>query len=253
VYEHGVLRPLEPLVLPEHQRVRLTLEERPAGLSWESSAPINERREELLWLANESASCAGEWVALDGPRLIAHGAKLADVSAAATAAGIGEPFFARVPREKGVPFGGWSGMHRREFTHIYDYSGDDEGVVLPVLLRSGAKQVRVAASVDTGASFCMFGAEIAEALGLNLETGTRTRFRTANSRFEAFGHEIELGVFDVVTDAMVYFFADPAIDKNRGGENRMARSSSSRPGPPRQQNVHSAVQPRLTRPESQVV
>jgi predicted DNA-binding antitoxin AbrB/MazE fold protein len=107
VYEHGVLRPLEPLVLPEHQRVRLTLEERPAGLSWESSAPINERREELLWLAKESAPCAGEWVALDGPRLIAHGAKLADVSAAATAAGIAEPFFARVPREKGVPFGGW--------------------------------------------------------------------------------------------------------------------------------------------------
>jgi predicted aspartyl protease len=105
-------------------------------------------------------------------------------------------------------------MHRLEFTHIYDYSGDDEGVVLPVLLRSGAKQVRVAASVDTGASFCMFGAEIAEALGLNPETGTRTRFRTANSRFEAFGHEVELSVLGIVTNAMVYFFADPTIDKN---------------------------------------
>jgi predicted DNA-binding antitoxin AbrB/MazE fold protein len=29
VFEQGVLRPLEPLTLPEHQRVRLTLDETP--------------------------------------------------------------------------------------------------------------------------------------------------------------------------------------------------------------------------------
>lgn len=107
VYEQGVLRPLKPLVLPEHQRVRLTLEERPAQLSWESPDPINERREELQWLAKEAGPYAGEWVALDGARLVAHGEKLAAVSAAAKAAGVPEPFFARVPREKDLPFGGW--------------------------------------------------------------------------------------------------------------------------------------------------
>ena len=107
VYEHGVLRPLEPLILPEHQRVRLTLEEQPSSLSWESTEPVNERREELQWLAKESGEYAGEWVALEGPCLIAHSTKLADVSAAAVAAGVAEPFFARVPREKNVPFGGW--------------------------------------------------------------------------------------------------------------------------------------------------
>jgi predicted DNA-binding antitoxin AbrB/MazE fold protein len=107
VYEDGVLRPLEPLILPEHQRVRLILDERPARLSWESPQPINERREELRWLAKESGPYAGEGVALDGPRLVAHGTKLAAVTAAATAAGIAEPFFATVSREKAVPFGGW--------------------------------------------------------------------------------------------------------------------------------------------------
>ncbi len=106
VYEQGVLRPLEPLSLPEHQRVRLTLEERPAGASWESSEPVNERREELHWLATESGPYAGEWVALDGASLVAHGMKLAEVSAAAAAAGVVEPFFARVSRDK-LPFGGW--------------------------------------------------------------------------------------------------------------------------------------------------
>jgi predicted DNA-binding antitoxin AbrB/MazE fold protein len=107
IYEQGVLRPLEPLALPEHQRVRLTLEERPARLSRESSEPLNERREELQWLARESGPYAGEWVALDGSRLVAHGEKLAAVGAEAKAAGVAEPFFARVPRDKDLPLGGW--------------------------------------------------------------------------------------------------------------------------------------------------
>jgi predicted DNA-binding antitoxin AbrB/MazE fold protein len=107
VYEHGVLRPLEPLVLAEHQRVRLTLEEKPTPLCWKSAEPVNERREELRWLAKESRPYAGEWVALDGPRLVAHGEKLANVSAAAKAAGVAEPLFARVPRDPDMPFGGW--------------------------------------------------------------------------------------------------------------------------------------------------
>ncbi len=107
VYEQGILRPLEPLVLPEHQRVHLTLEENPGRLSWESSEPVNERREELQWLAKESDSFARQWVALDGSRLVAHGEKFAAVNSAAKAAGVVEPFFARVPRGSGLPFGGW--------------------------------------------------------------------------------------------------------------------------------------------------
>lgn len=103
IYDRGILRPLEPLILREHERVHLTLQETPAPLT--DSA--DERREELQWLATESGPYPGEWVALDGPRLIAHDEKLAAVSAAAKAAGVAEPFFARVPRDKNMPFGGW--------------------------------------------------------------------------------------------------------------------------------------------------
>jgi hypothetical protein len=46
-------------------------------------------------------------VALDGPRLVAHGEKLANVRAAAEAAGVSKPLFASVPRDKDLPFGGW--------------------------------------------------------------------------------------------------------------------------------------------------
>ena len=107
IYEQGILRPLEPLILAEHQRVRLTLEERPAvPLSWDTGEPYNERHEELQWLAKESRPYAGQWVALEGPRLVAHGQRLADVRAAANAAGALDPIFATVPREK-VDFPNW--------------------------------------------------------------------------------------------------------------------------------------------------
>ena len=106
VYEQGVLRPLEPLALEEHQRVRVTVEERRRPLSWESGQQPDNSRAELDWLARESRHYPGEWVALDGNRLLAHGPKLAAVKAAAQAAGVSRPFFASVPDDN-LPFGGW--------------------------------------------------------------------------------------------------------------------------------------------------
>ena len=106
IFERGVLRPLEPLTLPENQRVRLTIDEKPGQLTSTATQPANERTAELDWLSKESAAYAGQWVALHGRQLIAHGPKLAAVREAARAAGIAAPFFASVPDED-LPFGGW--------------------------------------------------------------------------------------------------------------------------------------------------
>jgi predicted DNA-binding antitoxin AbrB/MazE fold protein len=111
VFERGILRPLEPLALPEHQRVRLTIEDQASpqngNTSVKNPAQVNERREEFLWLANESGPYAGQWVALDGSRLVAHGAKLGTVSEAARAAGVDRPLLTHLPPEGDLPFGGW--------------------------------------------------------------------------------------------------------------------------------------------------
>ena len=108
VYEHGVLRPLEPLALPENQRVRLTLENRTAPQNGDTTAAVvNDRREEFQWLSKESGPYAGQWVALDGSRLIAHGDELANVSSAARAAGVDRPLLTHLPPEGELPFGGW--------------------------------------------------------------------------------------------------------------------------------------------------
>ena len=105
-------------------------------------------------------------------------------------------------------------MHQLAFTHAHSYANDERGVALPVVLRSGANKVPLVASIDTGASFCLFAAEVAARLGLDLTSGQRMRFRTATGLFEAFGHEIEIAALGVATYSMVYFFSDPLIIKN---------------------------------------
>jgi hypothetical protein len=76
------------------------------------------------------------------------------------------------------------------------------------------------ASLDTGASHCLFENAYATRLGLELASGVLKRFKTANSTFDAYGHEVEIDVLGIVTHSLVYFFADPSIRKSvlgRGG------------------------------------
>lgn len=105
-------------------------------------------------------------------------------------------------------------MYQIEFTTAFSYGNEREGISVPVVLKADANSVRLAASVDTGATFCIFRNELAEALGLDPANASLKRFRTANSSFEAFAHEVEISVLGVTTFSTVYFFADVSINKN---------------------------------------
>ena len=96
--------------------------------------------------------------------------------------------------------------------HIYD--SKTEGISIPVVLWAGRKKIDLLAKIDTGASDCLFEREYAEALGLRVEEGVRRTYATANSRFDAYGHEILLRVMGIETTGTVYFYADPAIVRN---------------------------------------
>jgi Family of unknown function (DUF5678) len=50
--------------------------------------PVPDSRRELQWLATHAREYAGQWVALDGDRLIAHGPHHHEVWAAAEASGV---------------------------------------------------------------------------------------------------------------------------------------------------------------------
>jgi predicted aspartyl protease len=77
-------------------------------------------------------------------------------------------------------------MYQLEFTTAHSYSSETEGIYVPVLLNSGLNSVGIAASIDTGATFCIFRNELAEALALDPEKATSKRFRTATGTFEAY-------------------------------------------------------------------
>lgn len=115
--------------------------------------------------------------------------------------------------------------HELLFSQQYSYDPHVGGIQVPVVLRAGASRVDVLANVDTGASYCLFGREAGETLAIPIESGERATFLTANSKFDAYGHELSMSVLGIDLTAMVSFFADPTIRKNvlgrRGWLNRV--------------------------------
>ncbi len=63
---------------------------------------------EMRWLEEHRAQYAGQWIALDGARLLASGSTAREVYAAAHAQGVEAPFVDLVEPESGDGFwGGW--------------------------------------------------------------------------------------------------------------------------------------------------
>lgn len=73
--------------------------------------------------------------------------------------------------------------------------------------------MRLLAKLDTGASHCIFERVYGEQLGLNIEGGDRITLHTANSEFQAYGHEVMIACFDWQFNSVVYF-ATPEIHRN---------------------------------------
>ena len=66
-----------------------------------------------------------------------------------------------------------------------------------MVLYVGEERADLVASLDTGASYCLFQRKYAEVLGIEVERGVPMTFATANSRFEAYGHEVTIGTLDI--------------------------------------------------------
>lgn len=71
------------------------------------SIELIESTQEMRWLAEHGHEYAGQWVALDGGRLLSHGENARDVYDAARRSGVNLPLVVRVDSGEQLPFGGW--------------------------------------------------------------------------------------------------------------------------------------------------
>lgn len=65
------------------------------------------RRREQKWIEENRTEYAGQWIALDGDRLLSYGADGRKVYAEAKSQGVKVPFVVHLESLNEMPFGGW--------------------------------------------------------------------------------------------------------------------------------------------------
>ena len=105
-----IIKSIEQLPPAEQERIRRWLEDREAnnGKGHGSQAHADRSAKSLRWLDENREKYLGQWVALDGDRLIASGQTAKEVYSKAKADGVEIPFVELVINPEPVPFtGGW--------------------------------------------------------------------------------------------------------------------------------------------------
>ena len=72
-----------------------------------SSLGVIDLKKELEWLKEHGREYVGEWVVLDGDRLIGHGPDPIPIVEQARAEGVKMPFAKYIVEETGPSMGGW--------------------------------------------------------------------------------------------------------------------------------------------------
>ncbi len=98
-----IIEEARALSTEERRRLRDTLERELRH----APAAYNTRERERVWIAAHRNDYNGQWVALDGERLLAHGTNAREVYLAARAAGVRAPFLEQVMPNLEPYIGGW--------------------------------------------------------------------------------------------------------------------------------------------------
>ncbi len=109
--------------------------------------------------------------------------------------------------------------HSFQFEVEHSYYSRQDGIWIPAFLTVDSRTVECEAKVDTGAAFCLFQRELAEQLGLQVETGHLLPLQTLNSNFKAYGHEVQLSTLGLAFHVTVYFAEDYGLPRNLLGRN----------------------------------
>lgn len=101
-----ILNEVKGLTPDELRQLREALD-RESQNSSQFPAIENRREIERRWLDEHRDEYLGQWVALEGERLLASGEDARVVYSAARAVGVRAPYVMRVEARDELPFGGW--------------------------------------------------------------------------------------------------------------------------------------------------
>ena len=103
-----IIKSIEQLPAAERERIRRWLEEKETSNGAAEGSLANRSAKSLRWLDENRERYLGQWVALDGDRLIANGATAKEVYSKAKNEGVEIPFVELVAERDSGPFtGGW--------------------------------------------------------------------------------------------------------------------------------------------------
>ena len=88
--------------------------------------------------------------------------------------------------------------HQLTFAIRETYDTRLEGITIEACLALGAQSVICQAKIDTGGQACLFMREIADTLGIDIETGHRRVFNKLAGSLAGYGHTVTLSTLGVV-------------------------------------------------------
>ncbi len=91
--------------------------------------------------------------------------------------------------------------------------------MVPVRLHNFGKTVGADALIDTGATFSIFKAEIADFLGVPIERGKKVLIITIGDHLVGYRHNLQMQVLDKTFDCEVVFSRDFRFSLNLLGRN----------------------------------
>ena len=100
------------------------------------------------------------------------------------------------------------------FAQLVEYDAGQTGVLLPIILSTGGKQIEIPAKIDTGSTDCIFARKYGEQLDLKIENGDLVNLGTATGFFKAYRHFVTMKFLNYQFDVGVCFAEDQTFNRN---------------------------------------
>ncbi len=104
--------------------------------------------------------------------------------------------------------------YQLSFSLRHHFNTTEIGITIPVRLMRNNLVALCNAKIDTGSDYCFFQYELAEELGIEVESGALVTIGTLAGKLTTYAHTIELYTLGIAFESTVLFAANPGAPRN---------------------------------------